>query len=132
MTKIESQITEIPNSAENVFNFLADFNNFQKLMPSQVTNWASTVDECSFVIGGMANITMKSISKTPHTNLKIAGGGKLPFEFTLNVLITSVDAQNSKGQLVFESDMNPMVRMMVEKPLSKFFEHLAAQMKNIK
>ena len=34
-------------TAKEVFDFLSDFNNFQKLMPEQVVDWKSTADECS-------------------------------------------------------------------------------------
>ena len=35
-------------------------------MPSQVTNWKATEDECSFTLNGMASIGMKIVEKAPH------------------------------------------------------------------
>ncbi len=132
MTIIESEKVEINNSAEKVFNYLSDFNNFEKLMPSQVTNWTSTNEECSFTINGMATIGMKIIEKTPHTKITITSNGKVPFEFKLYVLLAEVDANNCIGQLTFESELNMMMKMMVEKPLGNFFNMLAQKMKDIK
>ncbi|MGQ0829544.1 MAG: SRPBCC family protein [Bacteroidota bacterium] len=132
MTKIESEKVDINNSASAVFNYLSDFNNFQKLMPPQVTNWTSTADECSFTINGMATIGMKIIETNPSTKLTISSNGKVPFEFKLFVLLAEKDANNCVGQLVFESDLNPMMKMMVEKPLGNFFNMLAQKMKDIK
>ena len=132
MTKIESEKVDINNSAENIFNYLSDFNNFEKLMPAQVTNWTSTSDECSFTINGMATIGMKIIDKNPFSKITISSHGKVPFEFQLFVLITEKDATNCVGQLTFESDMNMMIKMMVEKPLGNFFNMLAQKMKEIK
>lgn len=132
MTKIESEKVEINNSAENIFNYLADFNNFEKLMPPQVTNWTSTNEECSFTINGMATIGMKIIEKTPNTKITITSNGKVPFEFHLYVLLTETDANNCVGQLVFESELNMIMKMMVEKPLGNFFNMLAQKMKDIK
>ena len=132
MTKIESEKVDINNSASAVFNYLSDFNNFQKLMPPQVTNWTSTTDECSFTINGMATIGMKIIEKTPSTKIAISSNGKVPFEFKLFVSLTEKDANNCSGQLIFESDLNPMMKMMVEKPLGNFFNMLAQKMKDIK
>ncbi len=132
LTKIESEKVEIDNAAENIFNYLSDFNNFEKLMPSQVTNWTSTADECSFTINGMATIGMKIIEKAPFSKISIISNGKVPFEFKLFVLITEKDASSCVGQLTFESDMNPMIKMMVEKPLGNFFNMLAQKMKDIK
>lgn len=132
LTKIESEKVDINNSASAVFNYLSDFNNFEKLMPSQVTNWKSTTEECSFTINGMANIGMRIIEKTPHTKITISSNGKVPFEFKLFVLLTEKDTNNCVGQLTFESDLNPMLKMMVEKPLGNFFNMLAQRMKDIK
>ena len=132
ITKLESDKVEINNSASTIFNYLSDFNNFEKLMPSQVTNWSSTSEECTFTINGMATIGMKIIEKTPFTKITITSHGKVPFEFKLFVLLTEKDATNCIGQLTFESDMNPMIKMMVEKPLVNFFNMLAQKMKEIK
>ncbi len=132
VTKIESDKVEIANSAEKIFNYLSDFNNFEKLMPAQVTNWTSTAEECSFTINGMATIGMKIIDKAPCSKITIASHGKVPFEFQLFVLITETDSNNCVGQLKFESEMNMMIKMMVEKPLGNFFNMLAQKMKDIK
>ncbi len=132
LTKIESDKVEINNSAEKIFNHLSDFNNFSQLMPPQVTNWQSTADECSFTLNGMATIGMKIVEKTPNTKISISSHGKVPFEFKLFVLLTEKDANNCVGQLTFESDLNPMLKMMVEKPLGNFFNMLAQKMKDIK
>jgi hypothetical protein len=132
LTKIASDTVEISNSAENVFNYLADFNNFEKLMPPQVTNWQASADECSFTINGMATIGMKIIEKTPFSKISISSSGKVPFEFMLYVLLTEAGAQSCKGQLIFESELNPMMKMMVEKPLGNFFNMLAKKMQDIR
>ena len=101
-------------------------------MPSQVTNWTATSEECSFVIKGMATIGMKIIEKTPFTKISINSNGKVPFEFQLFIFITAKDASNCVGQISFESDLNPMLKMMVVKPLGNFFNILAQKMKDIK
>lgn len=132
LTKIESEIVEINNSAENIFNYLSDFKNFEKLMPSQVTNWSATSDECSFTINGMATIGMKIVDKTPFTKISINSNGKVPFDFQLFIFITNKNENNSTGQLIFQSDLNPMLKMMVVKPLGNFFNMLAHKMKDIK
>jgi len=132
LTKIESEKVEIENSTENIFNYLSDFNNFKELMPPQVTNWQSTTDDCSFTINGMATIGMKIMEKNPHSKITINSNGKVPFEFKLFVLLDKVTDNKCIGQLTFESDLNPMLKMMVEKPLGNFFNMLAQKMRDIK
>lgn len=129
--KIESKVVDLEHPPEKIFSFLADFNNFGKMMPPQVTDWKATADECSFIVKGMATIGMKIVERVPHERISIvSNGGKIPFSFTLNALITP-SGNACRGQLVFESDMNPMMKMMVEKPLTNFFNLLAEKMKEI-
>ena len=131
MTRIESEKVEVNNSSEKTFAFLSDFNNFQKLMPPQVTNWQSTADECSFTISGMATIGVKIVEKKPNSEIKIVSNGKVPFNFNLNVFLSEAAADKCNGQLVFEADLNPMIKMMVEKPLTNFFNLLVVRLKEL-
>jgi carbon monoxide dehydrogenase subunit G len=128
LTTIESDKVEINHSAEKVFNFLSDLNNHEKLMPSQVTNWQSSTDECSYTLNGMASIGMKVTEKTPNSKIVIASHGKVPFEFTLTTNITEVDGNKSNAVMTFEADLNPMMKMMVAGPMGKFFNYMASKL----
>ena len=132
MTRLESKKVEVNNSSEDIFNFLSDFNNFEKLVPKdKISDWSSSADECSFNISGMATIGMKIIEKTPPSSIKIISHGKNPFDFTLNVSIASINENRSVVQLVFAAEINPFLKMMVEKPLSNFFNMLVDKLKAI-
>lgn len=132
MTKIESEKVDIPNSAENIYNYLSNFKNFEMLMPAQVTNWEATPDDCSFTINGMATIGMKIIEKVPNSKIIVSSNGKVPFDFKMTIYLTEKVATASVGQITFESELNPMMKMMVEKPLGNFFNMLAKKMADIK
>lgn len=129
--RIESDKAEVNKPAAEVFAFLSNFNNFQKLMPPQVVDWTSNEDECHFKISGMASIGMKIIEKTPNSVIKVVSNGKVPFNFTLDIFLTEIDPSKTSGQLVFQADINPMMSMMVEKPLRNFFNLLAGKMKEL-
>ena len=129
--RIETDKNEVNKSSAEIYAFASDFNNLQKLMPSQVTNWQSTADECSFTISGMANIGMKILEKVPTSLIKISSHGKVPFAFTLDIHLTEITPAQCSVQLIFESGMNPMVAMMVEKPLKNFFGYLAHKMASL-
>lgn len=124
MTSIESEKTVVNKPAEVVFNFLCDFNNFQKLMPEQVTNWQSTANEGSFTIKGMASLGMKIEEKTPNTTVKIIRNGKAPFDFNMLCKIADNGAQ-CEVQLIFNAELNAMLKMLAIKPLTNFMNMLA-------
>lgn len=130
MTRIESEKTVVEKPADAIFNFLTNFNNFQKLMPEQVTNWQSTEDTCSFTISGMASLGMKIVEKYPNTLIKIAKDGKAPFDFTLDIQLKDLGT-SSEVQIAFNAELNPMLKMMAVKPLTNFLNLLAGKLKDL-
>lgn len=134
MTTIESEVVAIPQTQEKVFLFLSDFTNFEKLMPSTVTEWKATKDTCSFTISGMAHVALKIESTTPNTKVHMVSvdGGKLPFAFTLDSIITATGDSSCTGQIVFNGDIPIFIKPMVTGPLGNFFNALASRMKDIK
>ena len=131
MTKIESDKVEVACSGHVLFEFLSNLNNYQKLMPPQVTDWQSETSECTFNLNGMAKINMRIIDKQPNHTIKINSFGKVPFDFSLEMIIEDISENTCSGQVVFLGDLNVMMKMMVEKPLTHFFNGLAQKMKDI-
>jgi carbon monoxide dehydrogenase subunit G len=72
----------------------------------------------------MPVIPLKLARQTPNTQIVMtADGGNVPFELQAN--LEDVD-EKTKIQLVFEGNINPMMQMMVKKPLTQFLEALIA------
>jgi len=130
MTRIESHKVEVTSGREQVFEFLSNFRNFERLMPEQVDNWESDGERCSFEIKGMTSLGMAYVSKEKPGHIRIARDGKAPFDFNLDCLID--EAGDGTGlQLVFEADLNPMLKMMAVKPLTNFLNMLVDKFKEI-
>jgi carbon monoxide dehydrogenase subunit G len=130
MTKIESDTVTVNQSPDKIFDFLSNFHNFEKLMPEQVVNWESDGDKCSFDIKGMASLGMAYELKEKPGLIRIKKEGKAPFDFFLNCKITDENG-NSKLQLVFDADLNPMLKMMAVKPLTNFLNMLVSKFKEL-
>jgi len=121
--------TQIVNSSDlNIFTFLTDFNNFQKLMPEQIINWQSTEDTCSFTIKGMADIKMWISEKDPNNKIVISSEASIPLQFNLTWHIDSLEEEKANVKLVFEGSINPMVSMMVKNPLQNFVNVLVQKL----
>lgn len=131
MTKIESKKVEINSNAENIFEFLADFTHFSFLLPDKVENWKSTVDKCSFTIKGMTDFGMKFSQKNPYTSIIIVNDEdiSMPVKFVFSWLFTNQSENKTTMQAVFDLDINPMMAMMVKKPLSNFVDVLVDKLK---
>ena len=130
MTQLQSDKVVLNKTAKEVFDFLSDFNNYQRLMPEQVVDWKSTADECSFTIKGMGSLGMKIVEKHPDTSVIIHKHGKAPFDFKLHCNIVNLPSQ-CEVQLVFDADLNPMLQLVASKPLTNFLNILASRLKDL-
>jgi len=130
MTTIKSQESLVDKKQEVLFHFLSDMNNLQTLMPSQVTDWKSNNTECSFKVTGLTGIALKIKSTEPFSLIRYSETGKMPFAFELKAHFKPHETDPSKTwtSLSFEADLNPMLKMMVEKPLTNFINLLASRL----
>jgi len=130
--KIETNQQQVNASQEEIYNFLMDMNNFEQLFPQdKIDNWESTNDTCSMKIKSMGSLGLKRVASTANSLVYLDSFGKTPFKFTLNLFISEKDNDTSKVHLVFEGDINPFMKMMVEKPLTEFFNSLVKRLAKI-
>lgn len=128
MTRIESKQVRIARSAQELYDFLQDMGNFQQLLPQdRISEWKSDGRSCSFKVQGAATIGLQLDSGTPNTLVRMKSTERSPFPFTLDVHLVE-DNGNTNAHQVFEADLNPVIKMMVEKPLKNLFDHIADKM----
>ncbi len=131
MTRIDSKEVEIAKPAQELYDFVKDMNNFQQLLPQErISEWKSDGTSCSFKVQGAATIGLQLEGGTPPNLLKLKATERSPFPFTLDVHLNE-DGGVTKVSQVFEADLNPFTKMMVEKPLKALFDHIADRMKAI-
>lgn len=122
MTTFESKAT-IQQPINKVFDFLADLNNHQKLMPAEdIQNWKSTYDEASFSIKNMINLSLKVESRTENKEIKIVPAEKPPFNMELKWELTADNDQTAVA-FTITADLNMMMKMAVSGQLKKLAEH---------
>ena len=97
----------------------------------RISDWQSTATECSFQIKGLARIGMKMGEKTEPTLIKLVSNGKNPFPFELNIHLDPTSADSSTTHINFQGQMNPFMKMMVEKPLTNFFNMLVDRLQTL-
>lgn len=120
--KLESPKQIIDKSPKDVYDFLNDLKNFEKIMPENMSKF-ELLGENSFVfaLSGMPDVALqKKESSVPNKLILEAAGGKL--DFNLFVDITKEGENSSKVQFLFNGDFNAMIAMMVKGPISKLIE----------
>lgn len=127
---IESNTVTVDKSNKDVFDFLTNLQNFEQLMPEETQKFEVDGDSFLFALKGMPEIRLVLKERIAHTSIILgAASSKLPF--TLSAKIQEVSEIQCKVQLLFDGDFNPMMAMMVKKPLGKFIDTLAENLSGI-
>ena len=126
---IEGNKVSVSKSSKELFDFLADFKNFEQLMPEEVQKFEA--DETSFIFGikGMPDVRLIKKSQVEYSQIILEGASsKLPVELIADI---SENGVSSEVKLTFNGDFNPMIKMMVQKPLKKFIETLTSNLESL-
>lgn len=130
MTNIESKTVTIKVSSERLYTYLGNFNNFQHIMPPQVSKWQSTEDSCSFNIQGMADIELKMDEKVPFETIRVNAVGNTPIRLSMTWKFKAVNNETDT-RLLLDADLNPMMAMMAKAPLNNFVNLLVDKLKEL-
>ncbi|AUC85066.1 orotate phosphoribosyltransferase [Polaribacter sp. ALD11] len=121
---IEGNTVILEKSQEELFNFFSDLNNFKQIMPENTNKFEVDGDSFLFGLPGMPEIRLVLKEKTPFSNITL-GAASSKLSFTLSADITKLEENKSEVALSFNGDFNPMMAMMVKKPLTKFVDTLS-------
>lgn len=129
MTNFESPLKTIQASSEKIFTFLGNFNNFENLVPSEISNWKSSENECSFSIQSMISLSMEIQIREPYHLIVMKSKGSNIFDFFIRIYISAINENESTARVVFEADLNPMMAMLATKPLENFVKLVVEKLK---
>ena len=126
--EIESKQVTVNKPNIELFNYLKDVKNFKELMPENMSKF-EIIDDTSFVFAlqGMPEIALEIKETNPHKKI-VLGAINNTFPFTLTAIIESVNDASSNAHLLFSGNFNPMMKMMIKKPITKFIETLISNM----
>ena len=122
MVKIESNISKINKSAEDVFEFLSHPANYELLMPRKVRSFTSTDTDATLDIEGIGEVRLAITEKVSPSKIVMLPQNKVPFKFDINWDIKSLGEAESEVQAVINADLNFMMKMMAEKLLKDFLD----------
>jgi len=126
---IDGNKVSVNKTSKEIFDFLAEFKNFEQLMPEEVQKFEA--DETSLVFGikGMPDVRLIKKSQIEYSQIILKGASsKLPVELIADI---TESGDSSEVKLTFNGDFNPMIKMMVQKPLKKFIETLTSNIEKL-
>ncbi|SEC87481.1 hypothetical protein SAMN04489761_3836 [Tenacibaculum sp. MAR_2009_124] len=120
---INGNTVSVNKSSKELFAFFTKLENYEQLMPESTEKFEVEGDSFVFGLKGMPEIRLVMKEKTEFSNVTLgAASSKLPFTLTSDIEETAENQSNVT--LKFNGDFNPMMAMMVKKPLTKFIETL--------
>ena len=120
---IEGKKVSISKSSKEAYNFFMTLENFKLLMPSSTEKFEVDGDSFLFGLKGMPEIRLVLGDSIEYSKVSL-GAASSKLSFTLEANIFSISDSLSEVQLQFNGDFNPMMAMMVKKPLTNFIDTL--------
>ena len=120
--RLESPFTEVKKSQQTVYKAVNDVARYKEFMPDAVGSFRTGEDFgmpwFAFTIGGMPEIKLVRDMAEPYS--KVSFSTPMGAKISLAVEIKYVTDDISSVKVSIDADVNPMLRMMVERPLKKF------------
>lgn len=121
---LESPTVTANKSGKEMYEFLAEPANFEKIMPENIDKFETRENGFVFALKGMPEIKLKVKELIPGSKVVLgAASDKIPFTLTGNIY--EIDENSSEVQLIFDGKFNPMMAMMIKSPLKKFINTLS-------
>lgn len=128
MATIESKKVLLNTSQEEVFNYVQDLQNLIDLLPQdKVSDWTGAPTSCSFKVAGGYKIGLAHKVLTPHSQIVLTSTEGSAMKFDLDIRFEVKDEQ-TEASLTAQLDVNPFMKMMVEKPLKNLFDYIAGKL----
>lgn len=124
---INSSMARVDHSTEQLFSKLSSVDTYEGLMPEGASFTKIDDSRFRFKLGGMPEIGLTISYKQPNESILLTSSSD-KISFSLRGQLTKISETQSDVQLHFEGDFNPMMAMMVKKPLAQFMESLIGNM----
>jgi carbon monoxide dehydrogenase subunit G len=133
--KYISDVKVIQAPIEKVYEKLSNLKNLNNLVDPEkmkrikeqvpnapdikLDNFQASEDECSFTLNPLGRVGIRVVEREPNKTIKLQGGESLPVNFNCWLQLLPVDEDSCKIRLTLHADMNPMIKMMVNKHLKE-------------
>ena len=126
--KLETPTVALSKTPAGLQEAFADTQRLSAMMPEAVERFVALEYGFEFGLKGLPTVTLeKAEDRADATVWKSVAG---PLKFTLTCLLEPTGT-GTNARVAFEGDVNPMMRMMVERPLQNFLNQLAEKLVNL-
>jgi hypothetical protein len=129
LSNFKSRSGKLTANAEAVFNFVTDIRNFERFAPKgTINNWIAEKESCSFSVSMIGTVTVRIADKEKFSKVIYRGDALKKNDFSLTLHISDNLENPAEVRVVLSADLNPVMKMMVSKPIVQFLEMLIHEM----
>lgn len=138
LEKYTSQVKEINQNEQVVYNYLSNFENLsgylnsgliekitEKVPQIKITDFSSDRDSCKFNITGLGLAEIRVVTREPFKTIKVESSGGLPISLTFWIQLMAVDNFSTKLRLTLHAEMSMMIKMLAGSKLGEGIDRLA-------
>ena len=128
MTEFTSEIKTISHNRQVIYNALSNMENLAKVKErisyDKIQDLTCDHDSCSFSMSPLGRLRMVIVDREAPATVKFTVEGA-PVNANLFVRLIPENENETQMQLCVETNLNPFLRSMVEKPLQEGINKIA-------
>jgi len=130
--KVESKIGRLRTDDGRIYNFLSNCSNFQQFTANEkVKNWISDSDSCSFSIDGAGDVVFRIVERRPNELIKFSIENAQAENVFLWVQLKNASPGDTRVKLTAKLETNPVLRMLISKPLQQGLDKIVETLESI-
>jgi carbon monoxide dehydrogenase subunit G len=133
LSNYESRSGSLSCTPQEVYDFVTDIRNFEQFIPDgTINNWHSDKDACSFTVSMIGTVSLRIEKKEPYDKVIYSGDALKKNDFSLILNILENANNNAEVKALLQAELNPMLKMVANKPILQFLEMLIREMENFR
>ncbi len=129
MTTVESNVRIIDRKRDEVYNFLSDISNLERVAPpGKVKEFTINGESFSFNIEGIGELNVRLSEKIPSESLLFESEGRAPFRFSFRVKLNSPEPSVTEMRLEMNAALNPFMKTMLGEYLQSGIDKAAEEL----
>ena len=130
LTSFKSQETTANISSQGFFTKFSNLNNLKDFLPQEIQDFESTTDSCSFKISQLPKLSLHIIEKLEYSLIKLQSKNN-QIDFQMCCHIHAINQNSCTVILEINMELNLMMKMMVEKPITNFLNVLSDKLRTL-
>jgi len=129
----ESRPGKLSCKPEEAFAFITDLRNFDRfIQEGTISNWKADKESCSFSVSMAGVVNVRLLEKEEGKKVVYQGDALSSNDFTIRVDLSGDSSDHSEIRLSLSANLNPVLKMMADKPIRQFLDILVNEIENFR